>query len=124
MSVEDATGYRAMVARCNFLGSDRPDLQFAAKEASRWAARLAKYLTCENNGLLHLFPVGAGDGIIHAFSDSGWAGCLRTCRSTSGGVQCIRTKCRMPTRKTIALSSAEVELYAATRATSEAKGLK
>ncbi len=27
--------YRACAARCNFLGLDRPDVQYAAKEVSR-----------------------------------------------------------------------------------------
>lgn len=55
MVCEAATRYRAMVARCNFLGCDRPDLQYAKKEASRWMAtpchedfekrvRIGKYL--------------------------------------------------------------------------------
>ena len=32
------TKYRAAVAHCNFLGLDRPDVQFAAKEVSRGMA--------------------------------------------------------------------------------------
>ena len=32
------TKYRAAAARCNFLGLDRPDVQFAAKEVSRGMA--------------------------------------------------------------------------------------
>ena len=51
----DATKYRAITARGNFLSIDRPDIQYAVKEASRcmakptvndWAKldRLAKYL--------------------------------------------------------------------------------
>ena len=55
MSASDATRYRAIVARCNFLAIDRPDLMFAAKECSRkmarpqngdWAAlkRMGRYL--------------------------------------------------------------------------------
>lgn len=35
ISDAEATRFRAMLARCNFLGSDRPDVHFAAKEASR-----------------------------------------------------------------------------------------
>ena len=33
-----ATAYRAGAARCNFLGLDRPDVQYAAKEVSRGMA--------------------------------------------------------------------------------------
>lgn len=39
MSVEEATRYSAIVARGNLLVSDRPDLRFTAKAASRWMAR-------------------------------------------------------------------------------------
>ena len=34
-----ATKYRAAAARCNHLGLDRPDAQFAAKEVSRGMAK-------------------------------------------------------------------------------------
>lgn len=33
MSDAEATRFNAMVVRCNFLGSDGPDVQLAAKEA-------------------------------------------------------------------------------------------
>lgn len=39
MTGEEATRYRAMVARCNFLGCDRHDVQHAKKEASMWVAK-------------------------------------------------------------------------------------
>ena len=35
MNDEDATKYRAVVVRCNFLSIDRPDLIYASKECSR-----------------------------------------------------------------------------------------
>ena len=35
MGKEDATEYRSTVSRVNFLAQDRPDIIFAAKEASR-----------------------------------------------------------------------------------------
>lgn len=36
---EAATRYRAMLARCKFLGCEQPSVQFAANEASRWMAK-------------------------------------------------------------------------------------
>ena len=39
MSDSEATRYRAIAARLNFLAIDRPDLMFAAKECSRKMAR-------------------------------------------------------------------------------------
>ena len=35
----EATAYRACAARGNFLGLDRPDVQYAAKEISRYMAK-------------------------------------------------------------------------------------
>lgn len=35
MSAEETIGYRTMV-RCNFLGCDRPGIQYVAKESSHW----------------------------------------------------------------------------------------
>ena len=32
---EQATQYRALAARCNYLSMDRPDMHFAVKEACR-----------------------------------------------------------------------------------------
>ena len=40
MSSADATSYRALVARLNFLSQDRPDLQYAVKEVSRYMSCL------------------------------------------------------------------------------------
>ena len=65
---EEATRYRAMVARCNFLGCDRPDIQYAAKEASRWMsspcrgdmeriARIGKYLNGGFRRVVQIFFV-------------------------------------------------------------------
>ena len=39
LSPDEASLYRACAARCNFLGLDRPDLQYSAKEVSRGMAR-------------------------------------------------------------------------------------
>lgn len=64
--------------------------------------------------------------MISAYSDNGLAICRRIHESTSGGMLCIggcMIKHRSSTQTTIALSSAEGELYAAMRALREAKAL-
>ena len=61
-----------------------------------------------------------------AYTDSGWAGCRSTCRSTSGGAlklgkHCLKTW--SSTQATVALPSAEAELYALTKGASQVLGL-
>ena len=61
------------------------------------------------------------------YTDSNWAGCLQTRKSTAGaclfhGSHLIRSYAK--TQATIALSSGEAELYATVMASSEVLGLK
>ena len=59
------------------------------------------------------------------FTDSDWAGCKATCRSTSGGVILLREHCLSwsSTQAIVALSSAEAELYALTKGAAQALGV-
>ena len=98
MSPEQSSRYRADAARANFLGIDRPDVQFAAKEISKSMAqprlsdnrkiiRLAKYLNHEDHKrLVQVFSWGNWEPKIEVWTDSDWAGCKATRKSTSGGV--------------------------------------
>ena len=90
----EVTGYRARAARANYLAADRPDIQFAAKEACRWMSkptrlgneglkRLCRYLGGKPR-LVFKYPLQVADG-IECYSDTDWSGCLRTRKSTSGG---------------------------------------
>ena len=61
-----------------------------------------------------------------AYSDSNWAGCRRTARSTSGGVVMRGShhiKSWSATQKRVTLSSAEAELAALVKASTDAIGL-
>ena len=63
---------------------------------------------------------------MEVFSDTNWAGCRRTARSTSGGVIMWGThylKSWSSTQKNVTLSSAEAELLAAVKASGEAPGM-
>ena len=42
LDASKTTPYRAVVARANYLASDRPELQFSAKEVCRWMAAPAE----------------------------------------------------------------------------------
>lgn len=64
-------------------------------------------------------------GANDAYSETEWAGCRRTRRSTTGGLiriggHLLKTWCK--TQATVALSSAEAELYGIERASAEALG--
>ena len=85
--------YRAVAARGNYLSSDRPELQFAAKETCRWMSsltelslqalkRLCRYAV-RHRRLVYYYPWQCVDH-IDTYSDTDWAGCPRTRKSTSG----------------------------------------
>jgi hypothetical protein len=136
MAPRDATAYRGITARLNYLAQDRADIQYACKEASRRMAspreadwlmpkRIARYLIgaprFEQKFVWQDAPEKAD-----AYTDSDWAGCRSTCRSTSGGAlklgeHCLKTW--SSTQATVALSSAEAELYALTKGASQVLGL-
>ena len=99
MDAVEARRFRAVAARANYLGIDRPDVQYAVKEVCRsmaaprrscWAKvkRLARYLLEYPRLAWKFRDVGSRiDKVaMHAFGDSDWAGCRSTRRSTSGGM--------------------------------------
>ena len=137
MNPQDASLYRAITARINFLAQDRSDLQFASKECSRRMAaprikdwllvkRVGRYLAGRPRAV-STFKWQDPTNMITAYADSNWAGCRDTRKSTSGacfmiGSHLIKSYSR--TQSNIALSSAEAELYSFVTAASEAMGLK
>ena len=99
LSSKDTTAFRVLVAHGNYLAQDRVEIQYAVKEAARrmsaprkedWALlrRTGRYLTgaprlVDRHKFQHL------PGKFDTFSDSDWAGCKTTKRSTSGGSPCL-----------------------------------
>ena len=94
LELHQHTAFRGVAARCNYLAADRPDIQFSAKETCRWMAkpskqglaalkRFGRYLEGHQRLVLH-YPQYAE--VVDVYSDTDWAGCLRTRRSTSGGL--------------------------------------
>ena len=137
MCQQDATKFRAVAARLNFLAQDRADIQYPSKECSRcmskplnknWTdlRRLGRYLLGRLR-VVHVFVWQDEPTVIDVYSDSNWAGCQKTRKSTSGacymhGGHLLRSYSK--TQAVLALSSAEAELYALTSATSDGLGIK
>ena len=82
-------------AKCNYLALDRPDSIFATKEISRrmskpckddWIAvrRLGRYLKGRPRAVIW-YRWSEEYKQVEAYTDSDWAGCRRTRRSTTGG---------------------------------------
>jgi hypothetical protein len=138
LEASECTRFRALAARVNYLAQDAPDIQFAAKEVCRDMAKpdldswkklkgLARFIL-EREAVIWKFDWQDEVGLtLSVFSDSDWAGCRRTRRSTSGGAvvlggHCLRTW--SSTQAPIALSSAEAEYYAMVEATTRALGIR
>ena len=136
LDVKDSSEYRALAARANFLALDRADIQFAVKEicttmssptkgCKRKIKRLARYLI-ETPRLVSKFEFQDEPYEMEGFSDSDWAGCKRTARSTSGGAIMAGKhliKSWSSTQKNITLSSGEAELVAAVKMSTELIGI-
>ena len=112
---EDATRFRGVAARCNYLAFDRPDLQYATKEVCREMAkpttgslrrlrRIALYLLGRPR-LVWKFIMQMPCDILDIFTDSNWAGCHRTRKSTSGGVVMMGCHCIKSWSKTQAIAA-------------------
>ena len=129
--------YCAMTARANYLAQDRTEIRFAVKELSRRMAnprvkdinamkRLARYLVGAPR-MVTIYQNQERMKYIESWSDSNWAGCLETRKSTSGGMLKIGshiTKGWSTTQSVIALSSGEAEFYAIVKSGSQALGMK
>ena len=87
--------------------------------------RIVRYLIGSGRTVLTFFWQGEEAG-PETYSDSDWAGCKRTGRSTSGGAVTIGghyIKGWSSTQASITLSSAEAELTAMTKAVAETMGI-
>ena len=94
--VREIPRYRALVARANYLAQDRMDIAFATKELSRGMSaptlgdwdqlkKLGRYLVQHPRAYMEFAYQHSPDKIT-AVSDTDWAGCRRTRKSTSGGI--------------------------------------
>lgn len=139
MAPHEAKRFRALAARANYLGLDRYDIQYAAKEVSRDMARprksswekmkrLGRYLL-QYPRLVWRFEQteDTGPEYLDIFSDSDWAGDKVERKSTSGGVAMVAggvVKTWSSTQATLALSVGEAEYYALIKAAAEGLGIQ
>lgn len=121
------TRFRGLAARANYLAADRPDIVFAVKEICRLMAkptdlgmgavkRLARYLR-RRPRLVFNYPFQKADR-WEVYTDTDWAGCIRTRKSISGGCLLLGNlviKCWSSTQASLALSSDKAEYYGVVR---------
>ena len=133
---EEATVFRGLTARANFLSLDCPDLQFPVKEMSREMAnpkqgswkrlkKIARYLLGREE-VTWKFEWQDEPKFCHVCTDSDWGGRVGSRKSTSGGVWMLGSHCTKTwscTQGAYALSSAEAEFYAMIEGVTRAKGL-
>ena len=120
--------YRAVAARGNYLAADRPELQFSAKEVCRFMSkptelslralkRLGRFIEGHRR-LVYSYPWQTAEK-IDIYSDTDWAGCQKTRKSTSGGCLLLGghlIKSWSSTQASVALSSGEAEFYGVVKA--------
>ena len=138
LSPKEASWYRAMVARANYLAQDRMDIQFTTKELSRKMAkptaedvgrlkRLVRYLVGAEKVVQKYSRLRTWPSWLEVFGDSDWAACRTTRRSTSGGVVLLggsTLKTYSSTQGSVATSVGEAEYYAALKAAAEGLGVQ
>ena len=129
--------YRSVTASGNYLGHDRPDVQLAIKQCSKtmsspthssWESmkKVGRYIKAHPR-VIQLFRWQDEVDKIMVQSDSDWAGDVSTRKSTSGGTMRLGAhliKSWSKDQGCVATSSGEAESYAATKAASEALGIK
>ena len=131
MEEAEATRYRRLAARANFLASDRSDIQYAVKEACRRMAKQVKgdrkrikkvgrYLKGRPRGVFQ-YVEQAMPTSIDIYMDSDHAGCTITRKTTGGfsadsGSHVVKTGSQI--HSTSSLSSGESEFYKLVKGTS------
>ena len=135
----EATLFRALAARANYLAMDRPECAYTTKELCRFFAtptktgveqlkRLIQYLAGAPRLVWKFgFHYSSGVNDLNVFVDTDFAGCHITRRSTSGGAVCRGNhliKHWSTTQATVALSSAEAELTGISKGAAQGLGLQ
>ena len=131
------TMFRAIAAKVNYMAADMPDIQFACKEVCRemsaptgksWKKlkRIGRYLVGRQS-VVWRYPWAEEVGGWRVYTDSDWAGNVKTRRSTSGGIILLGEHCVKSwstTQSSPALSVCEAEYYALVEGATRALGMQ
>ena len=119
------------------MAQDRSDVQYAVKELCRnmsnpsladWLAlkRLARYLIGRNRVVLR-YDYQEHHGVVDVWTDTDFAGCQTTRKSTSGGIVMFGShmiKAWSSTQGNVSLSSGEAEYYGLVKGASIGMGMR
>ena len=135
---KDPTKYRALVARGIYMGQDRSDVGFAVKKLSTKTSgpregemtslkRFGRYLIGRER-MIAGFRYQGEVNETTIWTDSDYAGCKETRKSTSGGLVMIGNYViktwRSINHAVVALSSGEAEYYGIVKGASVAIGIR
>ena len=132
----ESSNYRTIVAKCNHIAPDRPDIAYVVKELVRHMAnptegdwqrlkRSGRYLKGKPR-LQQMYKWQNEQTILRAYGDAGWAWCKEIRKSTISG--CVKIgehtiKGWSKTQSSIVRSPGESELYATPKAAAEGLGI-
>ena len=133
----EATLFRGVAARLNYMGPDHPDMQYAIKEAARCMAlprqcdwkllkKIGRYLIHRPRLVLR-YGWQRRPSSLDGYTDSDWGGCTKSRKSTSGAVMMVGghvIKSYSKQQKVLALSSAEAETYGMVACSAELLGIQ
>ena len=138
LTKQEVKEFRGAAARLNYLGQDRPDVQFCTKEICQRMSkptvggririkRVVRYLVGAEEVVWTYGEMqeDGADAVIDVYVDSDWAGGADR-KSTSGGVVVLSgaaIKHWSRTQKSRALSSTEAEYYAIVTGAAEGIGM-
>ncbi len=128
------TPFRGSAARANYLAADRIDAQYACKDVCRWMSsptgrfwqaltRVWRYFAGAPR-LVYTYPQQEVDS-VDVYTDTDWAGCPKTRKSTSGGCVLLGShaiKHWSSTQSSVALSSGEAEFAGVVRGAGQGLG--
>ena len=130
---EDTKVFRGVAARLNYIAPDRPDMQYAIKEAANpreydWGLlkKLGRYLLYRPRIVMQ-YDWQKKRTTLDGYTDCDWGSCTKSRKSTSGAMILIGKhliKSYSKQQKVLALSSGEAETYGMVACSAEVLGIQ